>query len=669
MYNRIGENEMDRIDELVDLLNDADYHYHTLDNPIISDQEYDKYLRELITLEEKYPEFVREDSPTMRVGGEVLDSFKKHVHKIPLMSLSNVFNEEEIIDFDKRIKKDSVNPEYVCELKIDGLSVSLNYENGKLVSAATRGDGIIGEDITNNVKTIKTIPLKLYKDVSIEVRGEIYMPKKVLKELNLRREADGLTLFQNCRNAAAGSIRQLDSKVAASRGLDSFIYHIPNPLDYGIETHYEALEFLKELGFKTNPEIVKVSNVDGILNFIEKISEKRSSLPYDIDGVVIKVNKIRDQIELGFTAKYPKWATAYKFPAVEVLTKLKDIIFTVGRTGQVTPNAVLDPVIVAGSTISRATLHNEEYVVMKDLKIGDIVSIRKAGDVIPEVVEAKIERRTGEEKDFEMITKCPICGSDLKKSDDVVGSFCINSMCPKRNIESLCHFVSRNAMNIDGLGDRIIEDFYNCGFLNKFDDIYKLYRHREELISLEGFGNKSVDNLLENIEKSKSNGLERFINAIGISGVGTKTAKLIAKKFRTLENLMKASYEELVNIPDIGDILASNIVSYFNNEENIHEIQELINLGVNTIYESSEVLIDDRISGKKIVITGSFAFITRDEIKKFIENRGGSTSSSVSKNTDIVIVGSDPGKKYDDAIRLGIKIWDEEELKELLGNE
>ena len=473
---------MDRIDELVEILNEANYNYHVLDNPTITDQEYDKYLRELIELEEKYPEFVREDSPTMRIGGSVLDKFVKHTHKIPMMSLSNVFNEEEIRDFDKKIKKDSINPEYVCELKIDGLSVSLNYEDGKLVSAATRGDGVTGEDITNNVKTIKTIPLKLKKPISIEVRGEIYMPKRVLKEINLRREAEGLPLFQNCRNAAAGSVRQLDSKVAASRKLDSFIYHIPNPLDYGIQTHYEALKYLKELGFKTNDESTLVKDVDGIIEFINEKVNTRKLLSYDIDGIVIKVNKIKDQEELGFTAKYPKWATAYKFPALEVLTKLKDIIFTVGRTGQVTPNAVLDPVIVAGSTISRATLHNEDYVISKDLKIGDIVSIRKAGDVIPEVVEAKIERRDGSEVEFKMASNCPICGSVLEKQEDIVGSFCVNALCPARNIESLCHFVSREAMNIDGLGEKIIEDFYNYGFIKKFSDIYKLKYKIEDLI-------------------------------------------------------------------------------------------------------------------------------------------------------------------------------------------
>lgn len=657
---------MDRIDELVDILNEANYNYYVLDNPTITDQEYDKYLRELIDLEKEYPDKVREDSPTLRVGGEVSEGFNKHKHKIPMISLSNVFNEEEIRDFDRKIKKEGINPLYVCELKIDGLGVSLSYENGKLITASTRGDGIVGEDITSNVKTIKSVPLSLKKTINIEVRGEIYMPRKVLKELNIRREAEGLAVFQNCRNAAAGSIRQLDSKIAAQRKLDTFIYHLPNPLDYGLKTHYEALEFLKELGFKTNPESEKVDGVDGILSFIDNNGKKRKNLSYDIDGVVIKVDDIKTQLELGNTAKYPKWATAYKFPAEEVLTKLQDIIFTVGRTGMITPNAVLDPVIVSGSTISRATLHNEDYVVSKDLKIGDIVSIRKAGDVIPEVVEAKIERRTGEEKDFKMATKCPICGSVLIKHEDIVGSFCENEHCPARKIESLCHYVSRNAMNIDGLGERIIEDFYNYGFIKSYSDIYNLYLLKDKLVSLEGFGEKSVENLILSIEDSKSRGLERFINAIGISGIGTKTAKVLATKFKSLDNLIKASYEELVSIQDIGDILANSIINYFKDDNNISEINRLISLGINTNYESSEVMLDERINGKKFVITGSFDFITRDEIKKFIEDRGGNTSSSVSSKTDIVIVGEDPGKKYDDAIRLNIEIWRENDLKELL---
>ena len=659
---------MDRINELVDLLNEANYNYHVKDNPTITDQEYDKYLRELINLEEEYG-YVREDSPTKRVGGEVLDGFAKHTHKIPMMSLSNVFNEEEIRDFDNKIKKEGINPEYVCELKIDGLSVSLNYEDGILVSAATRGDGVVGEDITNNVKTIKTVPLKLKKPISIEVRGEIYMPKKVLHELNLRREVEGLPVFQNCRNAAAGSVRQLDSKVAASRGLDTFIYHIPNPKDYNLKTHYEALLFLSELGFKTNPNNRLVKDVDGILEFIKEKAQMRPHLGYDIDGVVIKVNDVSEQIELGSTAKYPKWATAYKFPAVEVLTKLKDIIFTVGRTGQVTPNAVLEPVIVAGSTISRATLHNEDYVIMKDLKIGDIVSIRKAGDVIPEVVEAKKERRTGKEKDFVMTKVCPICGSALNKSEEIVGSFCVNPKCPARNIESLCHFVSRNAMNIDGLGDKIIEDFYNYGYIKRYSDIYYLYKKREELISLEGFGNKSVDNLLDAIENSKHNSLERFLFAIGISGIGAKTAKVLAKRFGNLDNLMAADYDTLIGIQDVGPILANSIVEYFKDTNKLSEVKELVSLGINTEYIGSELGSDERLVGKKFVITGSFDFVTRDDIKKFIEDRGGQTSTSVSKNTSVVIVGSEPGKKYDDAVRLNIPIWGENELKEIMNYE
>jgi len=394
---------MDRMNELIDIINEADYNYHTLDNPTITDQEYDSYLRELFEIEEAHPEWVREDSPTQHAGGKIIEGFEKVTHKIPMMSLSDVFSESELIAFDERIKKEGINPEYMCELKIDGLSVSLLYEKGKLVRAATRGDGVVGEDITHNVKTIKVIPLKLKEEVDIEVRGEIFMNKKTLEELNEKRKEKGEPLLQNCRNAAAGSIRQLDSKVAASRKLDNFIYHLPDPEDYGLKTHAEAIEYMRSLGFKINPNNRLVKNINEVLEFIEEKGKLRPNLPYDIDGVVVKVNSIEQQRKLGFTAKYPKWATAYKFPAEEVLTKLKDIIFTVGRTGQITPNAVLDPVIVAGSTISRATLHNEDYVLEKGLKIGDTVSIRKAGDVIPEVVEAKVERRKGNESDFVMI--------------------------------------------------------------------------------------------------------------------------------------------------------------------------------------------------------------------------------------------------------------------------
>ena len=496
---------MDRYEELIEIINEADYNYHTLDNPTITDQEYDKYFRELEEIEEKHPEWIKDYSPTQHAGGKVIDSFNKVTHKIPMMSLSDVFSESEVVAFDERIKKEKINPKYVCELKIDGLSVSLLYEKGKLVRAATRGDGTTGEDITHNVKTIKSIPLKLTEEVDIEVRGEIFMNKKTLEELNKKRKEKGESLLQNCRNAAAGSIRQLDSKIAAERKLDNFIYHLPNPEDYNITTHMDAINYMKKLGFKTNPNNKLVNNINEIIEYIEEKGQERDSLPYDIDGVVIKVNDLNDQKKLGFTARYPKWATAYNFPAEEVLTKLTDIIFTVGRTGQITPNAVLEPVIVAGSTISRATLHNEDNIIAKDLKIGDIVSIRKAGDVIPEVVEVIKNRRTGKEKDFVMIDTCPMCNTKLIKKEGQVDYFCPNNKCPARDIESLIHFVSRNAMNIDGLGDRIIEDFYNFGYIKNVVDIYLLKNHEEDLKRLEGYGDKSVSNMLDAIEKSKSN--------------------------------------------------------------------------------------------------------------------------------------------------------------------
>lgn len=659
------EDKKQRIDELVELLNEANYNYHVLDNPTITDQEFDKYLRELINLEEENKELVRNDSPTSRIGGTVIEGFEKVIHEIPMLSLSNVFNESEIMNFDSRIKKEGINPHYVCELKIDGLSVSLKYKNGKLKSAATRGDGIVGEDITNNAKTIKTIPLTLKKPIDIEVRGEIFMSKKTLEDINRIRKENNKPLLQNCRNAAAGSMRQLDSKVAASRKLDCFIYHLPNPEDYDIKTHFEALEFMKELGFKTNPNNKLVTDVNGILDFINYQTKNRNSLPYDIDGVVIKLNSIKDQRKLGFTAKYPKWATAYKFPAEEVLTRLKDIVFTVGRTGQITPNAVLEPVIVMGSTISRATLHNEDYVLSKDLKIGDIVSIRKAGDVIPEVVEAKKERRDGSEKDFLMIRKCPICGEFIYKKENQVDYYCVNPICPAKDIEGLCHFVSRKAMNIDGLGDRIIEDFYNLGYIKDFHDIYHLGNHRDSLTMLEGYGDKSIDNLLKAIENSKSNSLERLLFGLGIPNVGEKTAKLLATKYETLDNLMKATVEELTLIPDIGEIIAKSIVEYFSKDKNQRIINNLKDLGINTIYTGEKVQETEDFFGKTFVITGSLLKYTRDEVEEKIASLGGKCSSSVSKKTAAVIVGENPGSKRDKALELNIPILTEKDLEDL----
>ena len=652
--------------ELIDIINEADYNYHTLDNPTITDQEYDKYLRELFEIEEAHPDWIEENSPTQHAGGKIIEGFEKVNHKIPMMSLSDVFSESELITFDERIRKEGINPEYMCELKIDGLSVSLLYEKGKLVRAATRGDGVTGEDITHNVKTIKTVPLKLKEPVDIEVRGEIFMHKKTLEDLNRVRQENGMPLLQNCRNAAAGSIRQLDSKVAAKRKLDTFIYHLPDPEDYGLTTHEDAINYMKKLGFKTNPNNRLVNNINEVIEFIEEKGKERKDLSYDIDGVVIKVNSISDQKKLGYTAKYPKWATAYKFPAEEVLTKLTDIIFTVGRTGQITPNAVLEPVIVAGSTISRATLHNEDYVVEKDLKIGDIVSIRKAGDVIPEVVERKIERRTGKEKDFVMIKNCPMCNTPLVKKGDQVDYFCPNEKCPARKVEGLIHFTSRDAMNITGLGDRIMEDFYNFHFIGNIADIYSLKEHKEDLIRLEGYGEKSINNLLDSIEESKKNSLERLIFALGIPHVGAKTAKILAIHYETMDRFKNASVEELTSIPDIGETIAKSIKDYFDNDHNSAIVEELKEIGLNMEYTGPKVEKDENFSNKTFVLTGSLEIFTREEAEELIENFGGKTSSSVSKKTSVVIVGANPGSKFKKAQELGIEIWTEKEFSEKL---
>ena len=653
-----------RYEELIQIINEADYNYHTLDNPTITDQEYDKYLRELFDLEMAHPEIARSDSPTQRAGGKILDEFQKVTHKIPMLSLSNVFNESEIINFDSRIKKEGIDPKYVAELKIDGLSVSLQYEKGKLVKAATRGDGVIGEDITNNVKTIKTVPLTLKQEIDIEVRGEIYMSKAVFNELNEKRIKEGLEPFQNPRNAAAGSIRQLDSKVAASRKLECWIYHLPNPEDYGITTHMDALKFMGDLGLRINPNNRFINNISELIEFIEFQTENRDNLPYEIDG--IKLNSLPDQKKMGYTAKYPRWATAYKFPAKQVLTKLVDIIFTVGRTGQITPNAVLEPVIVQGSTIRRATLHNEDYVVKKDLRIGDIVSIRKAADVIPEVVESIKERRTGDEKKFEMIKFCPICHSPLMKKDGQVDYYCFNQNCDRKHIEGLIHFASRKAMNIDGMGDRIVEDFYNMNFLHRFVDFYKLSNYKKELVELEGFGDKSIDNLIEAIENSKHQSLEKLIFALGIPNVGEKTAKVLAMKYETLDNLINADFEELINIPDIGETIAKSIKDYFSLSFNMEQVNGLKELGINMTYTGEKVEENENFYNKTFVITGTLEKYTRDEIEEKIELLGGRASSSVSKKTSAVIVGANPGSKYDKAKDLGIPIWSEDDFDKLI---
>ena len=553
---------------------------------------------------------------------------------------------------------------------MDGLSGSLIYEKGLLVRVATRGNGLVGENITANGKTIKSIPLRLKKDIDIEVRGEIYMSKASFEKANKEREANGEALFANPRNAAAGSVRQLDSKITAKRNLDFMAYFIPNPKDYGIKTQDESLKFLRELGFVTNYKLNTIaSNAEEIIRDIKLLGEIRKSLPYEIDGVVLKVNNLEDEDRLGYTARVPRWGIAYKFPAEEVLTTLKEIKFTVGRTGKITPNAIFSPVHVAGSLISKATLHNEDYCITKDVRVGDTISIRKAGDVIPEVVRVLKERRNGTEKKFQMLEYCPICHTKIVRKDTEADYYCPNEMCPARKIENIIHFASREAMNIDGLGESIIEDLYNENFIINITDIYDIDKYEEELMNLEGYGKKKIDNLKSAIKNSKNNSLERLIFGLGIRNVGAKTAKVLAKYYKTLDNLMTASYEELVNISDIGDIIAKSIINYFSNEDNKNIITKLKQLGVNTTYiNNSGYEEKDEFKGKTFVLTGSLVNITRDKASEIIESLGGKVSSSVSSKTSVVVVGDSPGSKYDKALALGIPIWQEDEFLDKIEN-
>lgn len=652
-----------RMDELIDIINEASIKYYVDDNPSITDQEYDDYYNELLKLEEKYPDLKRSDSPTLRVGGKVVDKFEKVTHESPMLSFDDIFNEDEIVLFDERIKKTCPNATYTLEPKMDGLSGSLLYEKGVLKRAATRGDGLIGENITHNVETIKSVPLRLNKELDIEVRGEIYMSKASFEKCNKEKEKRGENLFANPRNAAAGSVRQLDSKIAAKRNLDFMAYFIPNPDKYGIKTQSESLAFLKKLGFKTNYNLNGLAkNINDIINYIDDLGNKRSNLPFEIDGVVLKVNSLEDEAKLGFTERVPRWGIAYKFPAEEVLTTLKEIKFTVGRTGKITPNALFSPVHVAGSVISKATLHNEDYCLDKDVRVGDVISIRKAGDVIPEVVEVKKERRTGKEVPFKMIENCPMCASKLVKED--ANYFCKNDLCPARKMEGLIHFASRNTMNIDGLGERIIEDFYNMGFIKSISDIYLLSNHKEDLIELEGFGEKSVNNLLESIENSKNNSLEKVLFALGIRHVGKKTAKILAKRYKNIDNIINVNIDELTNVNDIGEIIAKSVKTYFDDPLNLKLIEDLKKLGLNFEYKDDSS--DDTLSGMTFVLTGTLEKYKREELTKILEDKGAKVTSSVTKKTTGVIVGDKPGSKYDKALKLGVKIYKEEDVLNII---
>ncbi|EIJ79805.1 NAD-dependent DNA ligase LigA [Bacillus methanolicus PB1] len=658
-----------RIKDLQNLLNQYNYEYFVLDKPSIQDAEYDRLLRDLIELESRFPQFKTPDSPTQRVGGEVLDMFKKVEHRTPMLSLANAFNEQDLRDFDRRIRQmigDDFS--YVCELKIDGLAVSLRYEDGLFVLGATRGDGSTGEDITANLRTIRSIPLRLNEPVTIEVRGEAFMPKRSFEALNKVREERGEEPFANPRNAAAGSLRQLDPRIAASRNLDIFLYGIGDPGETGVVSHSEGLDLLEKLGFKTNKERKKLAHIDEVIKYVNSWIEKRPALEYDIDGIVVKVDSLEQQRKLGTTAKSPRWAIAYKFPAEEVVTILKDIELSVGRTGVITPTAILEPVRVAGTTVQRASLHNEDLIREKDIKIGDHVVVKKAGDIIPEVVNVLADMRTGEEKDFNMPAHCPECESELVRLDGEVALRCINPKCPAQIREGLIHFVSRNAMNIEGLGEKVISQLFAANLVHDVADIYKLTR--EQLLGLERMGEKSVNNLLQAIEASKQNSLERLLFGLGIRHVGAKAAKTLAIEFGTMDRLASATREELTAINEIGEKMADSIVAFFEMEEVRELIKELKASGVNMEYKgtipASPAESGSYFAGKTIVLTGKLAQLTRNEAKEKIEALGGNVSGSVSKKTNLVIAGEDAGSKLAKAEELGIEVWNEERLLEEL---
>ena len=654
-----------RIEQLTREINMHNHNYYVLDDPEISDYDYDKLMKELLKLEESYPELKQLDSPTQRVGGEVLKGFKEVLHKTPKLSLGNVFDENDIREFDNRIRKAlEQEVEYVLELKIDGLTVVLNYEDGRLVQGATRGDGIRGEEITANLKTIKSIPLSIREDVDLEVRGEVYMPKKAFEALNERREEMEEPIFANPRNAAAGSLRQLDSKLTAERPLDIFVFNLETIDNKEFKTHSEALQYLKEKGFKVSPFIQIYKKAEELIEQCKVWADKRGELPFEIDGLVIKVNSLQQREQLGSTSKTPRWAAAYKFPPEKKRTKVKNILVQVGRTGAITPTAEFEPVRLAGSVISRATLHNEDFIIDKDIRIGDTVIIQKAGDVIPEVVEVVKEDRNGSEAVFNMPKQCPVCGSEAVREPGEAATKCINMSCPAQIKRSLFHFVSRDAMNIDGMGPQIISLLMDKGFIANAADIYTLKDRAQELIELERMGEKSVMNMLEAIEASKQNPLERLVFALGIKMIGQRAAKLLAESFQDINELEAANFERLITIPEIGEKMAVSVIKFFEQDQNAMLIGRLAELGVNVKSIKRNIEEKEQFKGKTFVLTGSLSSFTRDEAKAYIEGFGGKVSSSVSKKTDFVLAGEEAGSKLVKAEELGISIIDEETFKQ-----
>ena len=658
-----------RAEELRTRLNQWSREYYVEDKPTVEDYVYDKEYAELVAIEEQYPDLITSDSPTQRVGGKVLEGFEKVIHDIPLYSLNDVFSKEELIAFDQRVQKAVGRVvDYCCELKIDGLSVSLRYEDGNFVRGATRGDGTVGENITENLKTVRSVPIKLKEPMNIEVRGECFMPKRSFVQLNQDREAEGKDIFANPRNAAAGSLRQLDSKITAKRNLDTFLYTVADFGPMQAKTQYDALEELEKIGFHTNREKRLCHSIDEVWSYIEEYHDKRVDLPYEIDGIVIKVNEFSLQDQLGFTVKAPRWAAAYKFPPEEVETLIENIEWTVGRTGVVTPTAIMTPVRVAGTTVSRASLHNGDYIKLKDIRLKDTVLIYKAGDIIPEVSQVVLDKRPKDSEEYQLPTHCPVCGSELVHLDEEVALRCINPKCPAQMKEGLNHFVSRNAMNIDGLGPRVLEQMYDKKLVADVADLYKLTE--EELLTLDKIKEKSANNILTAIDNSKDNSVERLIFGLGIRHVGAKAAKILAEHFGDLETLSRSDYESIIALDTIGDIIADSVVTYFSNEE-VHELMnELKQAGVNFEYKGLRNAqlqeVESPFKEKTVVLTGKLTRFTREEAKETIENLGGKVTGSVSKKTDIVVAGEDAGSKLTKAQELGIEVWTEDQMADAL---
>ena len=655
-----------RIEELINLINYHNEKYYNQDSPEIEDFEYDNLMKELIKLEEENPELKRNDSPSNRVGGKPLDKFEQVVHKIPMLSLSNAYSWEDLKDFDSRVREAAGSDvEYVVEFKIDGLSVGLNYNNGIFESGATRGNGIVGENITKNLMTIKNIPLNIDEKGELTVRGEVYISKKDFEEINKIQEEQDQPLYANPRNLAAGSLRQLDSKLTAKRPLDIFIFNLEDINSKQFKTHSESLEYLKQLGFHVSPEFKVFKTMDEIIEYIKYWTEHREDLGFGIDGMVIKVNNLAQREQMGYTAKSPRWAIAYKFPAERKETKLLDIVVEVGRTGTITPTAVLEPIRLAGTTVSRATLHNEDYINEKDIKINDTVLVQKAGDIIPQVVEVIKEKRTGEEIEFKMPEECPVCGEPTVRLEGEAAVKCINISCPAQIRRGIIHFASREAMDIDGLGESIITLLLKQDLIKDISDLY--YLKKEQISVLERMGDKSATNLINAINKSKENDLWRFINGLGIKLIGTKAAKILASEFKDLDKLMNATEQELINLEEFGQTMADSVVEFFKEEKNISVIEKLKEAGVNTkLIESDDAGIPKIFEKMKIVLTGTLPTLKRNDAKEMIEKRGGKATSSVSKSTSFVLAGEEAGSKLTKANDLGIKVIDEEKFLQLI---